>query len=186
MKETKSPCKNQRSTKFWKGWNKSMLRSLNFILRPKTRNKWPWRKTKFKNWSESSPTCTQLWTLKSKKKKTSWEESTPKRSTKESIQSRKSNFLFNLSYCEDIYNAGKFNFTVMEWAIKEIIKEEREEEEMKKKAEEERKANGQEVATETEGKNNFLKKASWGLVLLPIAGILINQFLMFWSRKKWS
>lgn len=67
----------------------------------------------------------------------------------------------------------------MEWAIKEIIKEEREEEEMKKKAEGERKANGQEVATETEGKNNFLKKASWGLVLLPIAGILINQFLMF-------
>lgn len=61
----------------------------------------------------------------------------------ESRQSRRSNFLFNRSYCEDIYNAGKFNFTVMEWAIKEIIKEEKEEEEMKKKAEEnERKANG--------------------------------------------
>lgn len=70
----------------------------------------------------------------------------------------------------------------MEWAIKEIIKEEKEEEEIKKKAEEEeRKANGQEVVPETEGKNNFLKKASWGLVLLPIAGILINQFLMFWG-----
>ncbi len=114
-----------------------------------------------------------------KKKKASSEESTRIKSRKELIPSRKSNFLFNFSYCEDIYNAGKFNFTVMEWAIKEIIKEEREEEEMKKKAEEEEKrANGQEVATETDGKNNFLKKASWGLILLPIAGILINQFLM--------
>lgn len=40
-----------------------------------------------------------------------------------------------LSYCEDIYNAGRFNFTVMEWAIKEIVKEEKEEEDLKKKAE---------------------------------------------------
>jgi hypothetical protein len=29
-----------------------------------------------------------------------------------------------------------------------------------------------------------LKKASWGLVLLPIAGILINQFLMFWEGNE--
>jgi hypothetical protein len=115
-----------------------------------------------------------------KRKKTSSEVFTPTKFRKELTPLRKSNFLFKFSYCEDIYNAGKFNFTVMEWAIKEIIKEEKEEEDLKKKAEEEeRKANGDEVPVETEGKNNFLKKASWGLVLLPIAGILINQFLMF-------
>jgi hypothetical protein len=45
-------------------------------------------------------------------------------------------YLIYFSYCEDIYNAGRFNFTVMEWAIKEIIKEEKEQEDMKKKAEE--------------------------------------------------
>lgn len=26
---------------------------------------------------------------------------------------RKGNYLFYTSYCEDIYNAGRFNFTVM-------------------------------------------------------------------------
>ena len=56
---------------------------------------------------------------------------------------KKSNSIVYFSYCEDIYNSGKFNFTVMEWAIKEIIKEEREEEVLKKKAEEEeRRLNG--------------------------------------------
>jgi hypothetical protein len=71
-----------------------------------------------------------------RRRKKSLEESILKRFKKEFKPLRKSN-LFNLfSYCEDIYNAGRFNFTVMEWAIKEIIKEEREEEEMKKKAEE--------------------------------------------------
>jgi len=51
--------------------------------------------------------------------------------------------LFYFSFCEDIYNSGKFNFTVMEWAIKEIIKEEREQEELQKKAEmEEKMQNG--------------------------------------------
>lgn len=36
---------------------------------------------------------------------------------------------------EQVYNSGKFNFTMLEWAIKEIIKEERAEEEERKKKE---------------------------------------------------
>ena len=28
------------------------------------------------------------------------------------------------SFAEHLYNAGQFNFTMLEWAIKEIIKEE--------------------------------------------------------------
>ena len=31
------------------------------------------------------------------------------------------------AFSENIYNLGKFNFTMLEWAIKEIIKEERQE-----------------------------------------------------------
>ena len=30
------------------------------------------------------------------------------------------------SFAEDIFNAGAFNFTMIEWAIKEILKEEKE------------------------------------------------------------
>ncbi len=77
MKETKSQCKSRRNTKFWKEWNKSMSKWLNFILRLKTINKWNWLKTKFKNWYESSPTCTQWWKLIFKRNKTNSEESTP-------------------------------------------------------------------------------------------------------------
>ena len=40
-----------------------------------------------------------------------------------------------------IYNAGKFNFTMLEWAIKEIVKEEAEE---KKKEEEKLKSKKEE------------------------------------------
>ena len=72
------------------------------------------------------------------------EESIPKKFKKELTLLRKGNFRLTFSYCEDIYNAGRFNFTVMEWAIKEIIKEEREEEELKRKVEEaEKRARGE-------------------------------------------
>ena len=37
------------------------------------------------------------------------------------------------AFAEQIYNGGKFNFTMLEWVIKEIVKEERQEEEVKEK-----------------------------------------------------
>ena len=33
------------------------------------------------------------------------------------------------AFAEQIYNGGKFNFTMLEWVIKEIVKEEKQEEE---------------------------------------------------------
>jgi hypothetical protein len=38
--------------------------------------------------------------------------------------------------------------------------------------------NGEVVEEKDSMKNNLLKKASWGLVLIPIAGMLISNFLI--------
>lgn len=38
-------------------------------------------------------------------------------------------------FAEDVYNAGKYNFTMLEWVIKEIVKEETEEEKKRKEEE---------------------------------------------------
>lgn len=44
------------------------------------------------------------------------------------------------NYAEVIYNAGKFNFTMLEWVIKEIVKEEAEEKKKEEKKLAEQKA----------------------------------------------
>lgn len=66
----------------------------------------------------------------------------------------------------------------MEWAIKEIVKEERQEEEFKKREEEQGKRENGECVGEKVEKSGLVKMASWGLVLIPIVGILVNQFLL--------
>jgi hypothetical protein len=35
-------------------------------------------------------------------------------------------------FAEDVYNGGKYNFSMLEWVIKEIVKEETEEEKRRK------------------------------------------------------
>ena len=58
---------------------------------------------------------------------------TQRRSTTGSKISKNSKYINYLRNCEDIYNKGKYNFHVVEWAIKEIVQEEREEQEAKEK-----------------------------------------------------
>lgn len=126
MKEMKSQCRIRKNTKFCSEWNRSMLKLLSFILRLKIRSRLNWLKKKSRSWYVCLPKWAQLWMLRLKKRKMNLEESIPKKFKKELTLLRKGNFRLTFSYCEDIYNAGRFNFTVMEWAIKEIIKEERE------------------------------------------------------------
>lgn len=77
---------------------------------------------------------------------------------------------------ENIYNNGKFNFTMLEWAIKEIVKEEKAEQEAKKKKElEEKKAleGSEEVAVKS-----GLSKMLYFLLLVPIFVMLLNIFVL--------
>jgi hypothetical protein len=77
-------------------------------------------------------------------------------------------------YAEDIYNTGKFNFTMLEWAIKEIVKEEAEEE--KNKQEEEARLNPPStVVAEKKGKFGNL---IYLLLLIPIALMVLNYFVI--------
>jgi hypothetical protein len=36
-----------------------------------------------------------------------------------------SNLLFYFRYCEEYFNNGKYNFSVLEWAVKEIVEEDK-------------------------------------------------------------
>lgn len=78
---------------------------------------------------------------------------------------------------EQLYNAGKFNFTMLEWAIKEIIKEEGEERKLKEAAEKrvalEKKAT-QEVIAGKKGYSNLV----YLLFLLPVLAILLNMLVL--------
>jgi hypothetical protein len=77
-------------------------------------------------------------------------------------------------YAEDVYNSGKFNFTMLEWAIKEIVKEEAEEE--KNKQEEEARLNPPSTAiAEKKGKFGNL---IYLLLLIPIALMVLNYFVI--------
>ena len=80
------------------------------------------------------------------------------------------------AFAERIYNGGKFNFTMLEWVIKEIVKEERQEEEAREKAEKAEKAaqEGAEVAE----KPAFGGKLPYMLVLLPLLAILLSMFVL--------
>jgi hypothetical protein len=77
-----------------------------------------------------------------------------------------------------VYNAGKFNFTMLEWVIKEIVKEEQE---VKKKQEAaEKKAKEEELAAEgvvLEVKKGY-GKLPYLLLLLPLLIILFNMFVL--------
>ena len=80
------------------------------------------------------------------------------------------------AFAENIYNGGKFNFTMLEWAIKEIVKEEKQQEEEKQKqAQAEKEAQeGVQVAE----KSNFAAKMPYMLILLPLLAILLSMFVL--------
>ena len=50
---------------------------------------------------------------------------------------KNSTFFIYFRNSEEIYNYAKYNFHVLEWAIKEIVKEEKEEQEAREKQEKE-------------------------------------------------
>lgn len=80
-------------------------------------------------------------------------------------------------YAEQVYNAGKFNFTMLEWVIKEIVKEETEQ--RNKKEEAEKKAAAERLA----GEGGAVVKEGYGKVmhllwLLPLLLILLSMFVL--------
>lgn len=46
-----------------------------------------------------------------------------KKSSKDLKRSKQSNIFIKLSFGDRIYNDGKYNFEMLEWAIKEIVEE---------------------------------------------------------------
>lgn len=55
------------------------------------------------------------------------------------IESKDSKIFAYFRICDDLYNSGRFNFQVLEWAIKEIVDEEHEERKRKEAEEKKRK-----------------------------------------------
>lgn len=100
---------------------------------------------------------------------------------KSSKSTKKSYF----SHSEIVYNAGRYNFEVLEWAVKEIVEEDQKQHEAEKKRKEQEEAqlkaaNG---LTSTEATSEQAKPSSpirylWLLLLIPLLTILAHRFLM--------
>ena len=80
-------------------------------------------------------------------------------------------------FAEELYNAGKFNFTMLEWAIKEVIKEEDAERKRREAAEKKAQMEREGAEGVVESKKG-LGKLVYLLVLLPILAILVNMFVL--------
>lgn len=81
------------------------------------------------------------------------------------------------AFAENVYNAGKFNFSMLEWVIKEIVKEEAAERKKKEEAEKEEKAASAQQQEQVVSKKNYGQLA-YLLMLIPLIAILFNWFAL--------
>lgn len=81
------------------------------------------------------------------------------------------------AFAENVYNGGKFNFSMLEWVIKEIVKEEADQRKKKEQAEKEELAASKIQEGQVSTKKNY-GQLGYLLLLVPLLAILFNWFAL--------